>query len=96
MLHSHGAAGLLTPDCALYLAQVSGESTAMFEIRSRRRREVRAWIPAKPSPLAALLPKVAPSTLAQYGLIAPLLLYVLKGGDILTAAQMLGRLFGGP
>jgi hypothetical protein len=29
-------------------------------------------------------------------LIALLLLYVLKGGDILTAAQMLGRLFGGP
>jgi len=51
---------------------------------------------AKPSPLAALLPKVAPSTLAQYGVSALLLLYVLKGGDILTAAQMLGQLFGGP
>ena len=68
----------------------------MFEIRSRRRGEVGAWIPAKPSPLAALLPKVAPSTLAQYGVSALLLLYVLKGGDILTAVQMLGKLFGGP
>ena len=52
--------------------------------------------PAKPSPLADLLPKVAPLTLAQYGVSALLLLYVLKGGDILTAVQMLGKLFGGP
>jgi len=52
--------------------------------------------PSKPSPLAALLPKAAPSTLAQYGVSALLLLCVLKGGDILTAAQMLGKLFGGP
>jgi len=51
--------------------------------------------PAKPSPLADLLPKVAPLTLAQYG-VSALLLYVLKGGDILTAVQMLGKLFGGP
>ena len=50
--------------------------------------------PAKPSPLAGLLPKVAPLTLAQYSASALLLLYVLKGGDIPTAVGMLGKLFG--
>jgi len=52
--------------------------------------------PAKPSPLAGLLPKVAPLTLAQYGASALLLLYVLKGGDIPVAVGMLGKLFGAP
>src|SRR5262245_2795263 len=51
---------------------------------------------SKPSRPATVLPMLVSGTFAQYAASALLLLYVVRGGDILTAVAAVSKAFGGP
>ena len=51
---------------------------------------------SKPSKATPALSVLTSATFAQYATAAMLLVYVLKGGDILTAFAAVSKVFGGP
>ena len=51
---------------------------------------------SKPSKASSALAILTSGTFAQYATTAMLLVYVLKGGDVLTAIATVSKVFGGP
>jgi hypothetical protein len=51
---------------------------------------------SRPSKASSALAILTSGTFAQYATTAMLLVYVLKGGDVLTAIATVSKVFGGP